>query len=239
MFTLLGLVLFLRWQEDRPFAAGLALTLAMLKPHLLILFWLVLVLEIGRRREWRMVAGGAAGLLVANGIALVFDPHVWRDYIAGMGAEHLDSVFCPNISTALRMLIGRNAVWVEALPTLAGIAVTVWYWRRSGSSWNWSQQGTMIVALSVLTAPYSWPFDQVLFLPAMLSTFTFVPPRAFLLLGAANVAAFAIYERHPFLETPVYMWMAPVWMAWCVYAYTRRGTQGTGSGQEKLACEMV
>ena len=80
----------------------------------------------------------------------------------------------------------------------------------------------MLIALSVLTAPYAWPFDQVLFLPAMMSTLPAVPKRAFYLLGAANLAALAIYIRHPFLETPVYVWMAPVWMAWCIYAYTRR-----------------
>ncbi len=225
IFTLLGVVLFLLWQESRPFAAGLALTLAMLKPHLLVLFWVVVLLEVLRRREWRLVAGGAFGMLAANAVALVFDLHAWPDYFRAMKAEQLGAVYCPNLSDSLRLLIAPNAVWTEALPTLAGIAVALWYWRRWRGRWDWWRQGTMLIALSVLTAPYSWPFDQVLFLPAMMLTLPAVPKRAFYLLGAANLAALAIYIRHPFLETPVYVWMAPVWMAWCIYAYTRRGPQ--------------
>lgn len=239
IFTLLGLVLFLRWHERRPFAAGLALILAMLKPHLLVLFWVVLLLEVWRHRRWRILAGAATGLLAANALALAFDPHVWQDYIAAMGAEQLGSVFCPNISSGLRWLIARNAIWMEALPTLAGIVVAIWYWWRSRSSWKWSQQGTMIVAFSVLTAPYSWPFDQVLFLPAMLSTLPRVPKRAILLLGAADLAALALFLTHPFLETPVYMWMAPAWMAWCLYAYTRKAPQVSSSRQEELQPESA
>lgn len=225
IFTLLGLVLFLRWQGRRPLAAGAALTLAMLKPHLLVLFWVVLLLEVWRRREWRIVAGAAAGLIAANAVALALVPHVWQDYFSAMSAEHLNAVYCPNISTSLRLLIAKHAVWIEALPTLAGIAWAVWYRRRPRRAWDWWRQGTMVVAVSALTAPYSWPFDQVLFLPAMLATLPAVPKRAIYVLGAANLAAFAIYERHPFLETPVYLWMAPVWMAWCVYAYTRPARQ--------------
>ncbi|MGC8549014.1 MAG: glycosyltransferase family 87 protein [Acidobacteriaceae bacterium] len=225
IFTLLGVVLFLRWQKSRPFAAGLALLPAMLKPHLLVLFWVVLVLEMWRRREWRLVAGGVFGMLVANAVALVFDPRVWQDYLKAMKAEQLGAVYCPNVSDSLRLLIAPNAVWMEALPTVAGIAVAVWYWRRWRGRWDWWRQGAMLIALSVLTAPYAWPFDQVLFLPAMMSTLAAVPKRAFYLLGAANLAALAIYIRHPFLETPVYVWMAPVWMAWCIYAYTRRVPQ--------------
>jgi uncharacterized membrane protein len=134
IFTLLGLVLFLHWQERKPFAAGLALTLAMLKPHLLVLFWVVLLLEVWRRREWRMVAGGAVGMLAVNTVAFAFDPRVWQDYFAAMSAEHLNAVYCPNISTGLRLLLAKHVVWIEALPTLAAIAFTVWYWRRSRSS---------------------------------------------------------------------------------------------------------
>ena len=239
IFTLLGVVLFLRWQQQRPFAAGLALMLAMLKPHLLVLFWVVLLIEVWRRREWRLVAGGAFGLLAANAVALFFDLGVWQDYFRAMGAEQLGAVYCPNLSDSLRLLLAPNAVWMEALPTLLGIAVAVWYWRRWRDRWDWWRQGTMLIALSVLTAPYAWPFDQVLFLPAMMSTLSAVPKRAFYWLGAANVAALAIYIRHPFLETPVYVWMAPVWMAWCIYAYRRRLPREFAAEQGEMQQQAV
>lgn len=221
LFTLLGFVLLIQWQQRRPFAAGLALTLCMLKPHLLVLVWLVLLLQIWQRKQLRLLAGAAMGLAVTSAIGFAFDPHVWAHYWVAMRAERLDALFCPNLSTALRFLLAPRALWLESLPTLAAAAFTLWFWRRHRSAWSWSRHGAMLAALSVLTTPYSWPFDQVLFLPSMMEGLPRTPRRAMLLLAAANIAAIALYVRRPFLEDPLYLWMAPAWMLWCIYVYRR------------------
>ena len=230
IFVLLGLALFMRLLERRPFLAGLALTLATLKPHLLLIFWPVLLLEVARRRQWSVLAGMAVGVGAGMAAALWFDPHVWSHYFAAMGAENMAGGYYPNLPSILALLVAPHSLWPEAIPTVAGLAFAGWYWARQRKQWDWRWHGAMVLAISVVTAPYSWPFDQVLYLPAMFVSLKRVPKRAVMVLAAANIVALAIYAKSPVLGDVRYWWMAPAWMVWCVYAYTR---PETGTREEK------
>jgi Glycosyltransferase family 87 len=219
VFVLLGIALFLRLEQRRPFAAGLALTLAMMKPHLLLLFWLVLALESLRRREIRIVAGMAVGIAVTSLAAMALDPHVWSHYSAAMRAEGMESGFYPNISSLLRSFVAPGSLWVESLPTVAALLWAVWYWARARARWSWAREGSMAIAVSVFVAPYSWPFDQVLFLPAILIGLANAPRKAALVLGVLNLCELAVALRFPILGNPWYAWTAPAWMLWCAFAF--------------------
>lgn len=217
--VLFSVALFTRWQARRPFMAGLALTLALLKPHLLLMFWIVLVLEIARRRDFRIPAGVLTGFTVMNGLALLFDRHVWAEYLATMRTQRVLDYDYPNLSNLIRDLLHIHSPWPLAVPSLIGAVWICAYWARQSGKWDWNWHGGMAAAVSVLTAPYSWPYDQVLFLPAMLAAIPKKPTRTMILLAAANLGAIAVFVRHPLLYSPVYLWMSPTWMIWCIYAY--------------------
>jgi hypothetical protein len=219
VFVLLGVALFLRLEERRPFAAGLALTLAMMKPHLLVLFWLVLALESLRRREVRIVAGLVTGVAISSLAAMALDPHVWSHYSAAMRAEGMETGFYPNISSLLRSLLAPGALWVESLPTILALLWTIVYWARVRARWHWAREGALMMAVSVLVAPYSWPFDQVLFLPAVLVGLASAPKKAGLVLGILSLGELAVALRFPILGSLWYAWTAPAWMLWCIFAF--------------------
>lgn len=218
-FLLLGVSLFLYMERRRPFAAGAALVLPMMKPHLFLLFWPLLLLDCLRRGRWRILAGVAAGAAAAFGFALCFDLHVWSHYLAAVRSQHIDEQFLPNISCALRAL-RPSALWLQAAPTIVGLALVIGYWVRA-RHWDWMRAGTLVLALSAVTAPYSWPTDQVLLLPAMLAGYRRAGKAALAVLTALNAIEIILVMRHPQFDPQGYLWTGPVWMLWCLWVYGR------------------
>ncbi|MGC2619752.1 MAG: glycosyltransferase 87 family protein [Acidobacteriaceae bacterium] len=219
IFVLLGVCLFIRFQERRPFYAGAALLLTLLKPHLLFLFWPILLLEIVRRRQGKVIAGGVVAVLAASAVSTAIDPRIWAQYLASVRAEHIEMQYFPNLAVALRILIAPSHLWPQLLPAALGIVVAIALWARSRAHWEWHRQGALLIAASALVAPYSFLVDQVLFLPAVL----FCYPRAnnlvriiFLLI---NAAAFVLMLRVPEMSSPVTIWVAPAMMLWCWWVY--------------------
>lgn len=227
IFLLLGAALFLRLEQRRPFAAGLALTLLMLKPHLLLCFWPVLLFDCLRQRRFRIMAGGAVGLLSATGVALLSDRHLWTHYLTAMRSDHIAAQYFPNIACTLRALIAPDMLWLQAVPTLVCFVWACWFWMRHRSEWDWRRHGALLIAASALTAPYSWPVDQVLFLPAIFFALLVATRKQAIVLAAINILAAIIMVRQPSLSSPVFLWMAPAWLLWCLWAGAKSNYAGS------------
>jgi hypothetical protein len=148
------------------------------------------------------------------------DPHVFSHYLSAARGEHVAAQFLPNISCTLRALISTHLLWLQALPTLLCIGWACWFWIRHRQHWSWERHGAFLIAASVLTAPYSWPVDQVLFLPAILTCLLVASKQNALLLAAMNLLAALVMLRQPVLSSPIYTWMAPAWMIWCLWTGT-------------------
>src|SRR6266568_7233411 len=80
LVLMLGVVLFLLWEGDHPFLAGAALVLPFAKPHLLSLFWVVLLLWVVVRKKRNVVLGFGFAFASAVAIALLFDRNVFQHY---------------------------------------------------------------------------------------------------------------------------------------------------------------
>lgn len=226
-FLLLGVSLFLHFERRRPFMAGLALLLPAMKPHLFLLFWPLLVLDCWRRRSFVVLAGLAAGMAVASGLAMGFDPRVWEHYAEAVRAEGIENQFLPNLACGLRAL-RPSAVWLQGVPAVIGVAVALWAWTRR-RAWEWPRDGALIFGASVVVAPYSWPTDLALFLPALLAGYRRVGKRAVLVLTALNVAQIVVAIRHPAMSPGAYVWMGPAWLVWCWWeGRSRVGVQRAG-----------
>ncbi|MGB7136527.1 MAG: glycosyltransferase family 87 protein [Acidobacteriaceae bacterium] len=220
-FLLLGVSLFLHFERRRPFVAGLALLLPAMKPHLFFLFWPLLLLECWRRRSFLVLGGLALGIALATAFAMAFDPHVWAHYAAALRGEDIGRQFLPNLACSLRAL-DPKAVWLQGIPTVVGLAVALWFWARHRRGWEWQRDGAMIFGASALTAPYSWPTDLALFLPAVLRGYRDIGKATVAVLTALNVAAILVAIRHPLMTPWAYVWMGPAWFLWCRWAGRRQ-----------------
>jgi Glycosyltransferase family 87 len=223
LLGLLGLALFLRYHAHRPFAAGLALWLCMLKPHLFLPFAAVLAAWIVFARVWRILAGAAAALAITSALAFVIAPRAWADYAAMLRSPLLENEFIPCLADAL-----RHWFWpqIPAARFLLAVPACLWalgyFWRRR-HDWNWTRHASPLMLVALLTAPYCFLYDQCLAVPALMDAAyrtrrrPLIPALAALLLVLdAQLAGVRIVSAW-------YLWTAPAWCAWYFLA-TRNQT---------------
>lgn len=240
--VLLGLCLFIRLRESHPSLAGLALTLTVLKPHLLSLFWPILLLEILRTRRFQIAAGAIAGVAVASISALAWDPHIWADYRHSLHGQNLFlRAPLPNLSNGLRLLIWPHSVWLQFIPLALGIPMALWFWWRTRHHWEWHREGALVIAAAVLVSPYSFHIDQVLFLPAILYCYPRTNRTMQAIFFVLNGLAVFLIIRFPMLTSLAAIWTAPVWMAWCSYIFrqVRPGQDAKPQRAAELAASRV
>lgn len=228
LFVLLGLALFTRFEQKRPIWAGVALTLVLLKPHLLLIFLVVLALDLWQRRRAAVVAGFLAGFTAANLAALVLDHAVWGEYLASMRHEGLQDYFYPNMANVCRLLMGGRAVWPLAVPGVVAAAWALQHWWKHRERWSWPAEMPVISAVSIFVAPYSYPYDDVLFWPAVLAAWTRASRPARAALIVLNLGAIAVTLRANNVGSPLYLWTGPAWMLWCLYVRWREKSASVG-----------
>jgi Glycosyltransferase family 87 len=195
-FLLLGLALFLRFHQSRPFAAGAALILMAFKPHLFLIFWVVLLADCLYRRQWKLMLGFVSSLITMSALVTLWMPHVWQGYFNMVRGTTLEQNFYPTLPTLLRAVINVHMVWIATVPScLAIVWGAVFYWRKR-ASWDWNRDAMPVLLITVLTSPYSWIADQVVLLPPVaraLSPQNGTKPRKFSMeiLVAINFIALA------------------------------------------------
>lgn len=236
ILLLLAFTLFLYLHERHPWIAGAALSFCLAKPHLMVLPLAVLVAWSARQKRFQALAGGAVTLLMCCLIPLYFDPQIWSHYLVGFRGEHIENEFIPTLSCVFRILVRREWQTLQFVPLLCGLVwATAYYWRRR-DTWEWLRDGSFLMAVGVMVAPYAWVTDEALALPAVLfglcalshpnlrkphrlgapelprSGRSIVPYAVLALAGLAEVLM-AVAPASGF-----YLWTAPAWVAWCVYA---------------------
>jgi hypothetical protein len=236
VFVLLGLVLFLRLHRTRPFLAGIALWPCALKPHLFLPFGVALLAWVVVSRSYKILIGAAVAIAASSAIALLIDPQAWTQYAQMIRTSGIQSDFIPCVSVMLRKWISERTVWLQYLPAvLACIWAMGYYWSRR-STWDWMKNGSLLMVVSLVAAPYSWIYDACILIPALLQGAYVTRSRGVLLtlafLSALVEVALAVDILKPaaiFLWT---IWIAPAWLAWYLVAtmYTGTKTEGIPGG---------
>ena len=229
LVLLLGIVLFLWWEQDHPFLAGAALILPFAKPHLLSLFWVTLLVWVVLRRKRDIALGFVVTVAVAIMLALLLDPSVFSQYHEMLRAASIANEFIPAVSGVVRLIFFRQMFWVQFFPMAAGLIWGLWFFYRKLEDWNWREHGPALLVVSVLTTPYAWLADESVLLPAILQA------AAFAYQARANMRlrtriALVIYAllngllllilrfKIPF-ATGIYFWSSLVWFFWYFHAY--------------------
>lgn len=221
---LVGLCLFLSLQNRRPFLAGLGLSLCTVKPHLFIAFACVMAAWIISRKAWSILAGTLAGIGLALSIVFLFDPHIVLDYLAMLRSSGIEGEVIPAASALPRFLgwliLRRDLPWLSLLAMPIGISWGMWYYRVHVKDWDWLTHGSLLMIVSLLTAPYVWVYDEVVLLPAILTAMYRVRERGNSLRWVIAAMVFADLEMLlvrplPFL---LCMWTLPFWFGWYLWA---------------------
>jgi len=231
ILLMLGIVLFLRFESDRPFLAGAALILAFSKPHILSLFWLALLFWVVGRKKWQVAAGFSAALLTVTAVAVALDPAVFRHYREMLHTASIGSEFIPALAGVLRLIFFRKAYWTQFVPIIMGAIWCVWYYSAKRSEWAWRHHGTMAMVVSVLTTPYGWFSDEVVLLPAILQTVSCVYAHqsrtivktsvAVMFAGLNGLLVLMVAFKVP-LASGMYCWSGLLWFIFTIFGRGRK-----------------
>jgi Glycosyltransferase family 87 len=166
---LLGIAGFLYYkQKNRTITAAGFLSLTLIKPHLFYLVWLAVVLRSVRQRQWKLLACTTAFVAAASGVAVLLDPHAFRQYLDLIRNPYMEA-YPSGVTAGIRRLLGGvGTFWIQFLPPIAGLGWFAVYWLRHRANWSWTERLPMLLTISVITSAYGWLFDQtVLALPVI------------------------------------------------------------------------
>jgi hypothetical protein len=173
-FVLVGLAGFI-WALERKndLLAGLFSILIAAKPHIAYAFWILFLCFCIRNRKLKLFTSVAVFLVTSILILFLYNPNILLG-IAGVILEHRQFKWItatPGFS--LRMALGLEHVWLQALPTVLGALYVIFFWRY-GPLFSWKDSLSPILLLSAATAVYLWPHDCIILLPAIIQILVWI-----------------------------------------------------------------
>ena len=218
LFPLLGVTLFLRFHQTHPFRAGAALWLCTLKPHLLLPFAVTLLAWVVVTRGYRVLAGATAAMAASCLLTLAIYPPAFARYTELMRSPAVVLEFVPCLSDVMRFAIDRQAVWLQYLPGALCSIWAVWYYWRRRESWNWLNNGSVLLVISLVSAPYSYVYDQAIAIPALIGAAYKVRHRYLLLVLIGFFIIIGLQSTKEKVSSLGYVWTAPAWLIWYLLA---------------------
>ena len=226
IILLLGIALFFSLEQEQPFLAGAALLIPMAKPHIFILLWPILAVWVIAGKRWALLKGTVAAWLLATTIALMLDPAIFQHYREMLHQQAIQHEFIPALSGMIRGIFFRAYFWVQFVPTGIGLLWSAWYYWTNRAIWDWSQHGSAVLVVSLLTTPYSWMTDEVVLLPVILQSVLWVSrvklkirsQLIILLFICLNFLLLLIVRAQVPPATGIYFWSSLVWFSWYWYA---------------------
>ncbi len=224
IFLLLGVVLFLYFHKSQPMIGGAALLLCAVKPHLFVPLGLIILVWVVWSRAFRILAGFCIALLGSCTLAFFVDRDGWAQYSQMMGSSGIMGEIVPTLSEFFRILVHRDAVWLQFVPMAAGCIWAIWFFWTRRETWSWMKEGMLLLLISVVCAPYALLTDEAILLPAVLAGIyrADAAGRSILLFGVlAGAAMLEVFAKIP-MASAYYLWTAPAWLAWYLYATRKK-----------------
>ena len=213
-------------------AAGAALAVVSIKPHLLYLFWLGLCLWICREGHWRIALGALMAFLFVALVPLYFDHGIYGQYLELYTLKGILQPFdqaTPTLRNIFPLLLGRNDRWLQSLPTVIGLAWLIYYWQRHKVRWQWSEELPLILLVSVTTSFFAWTYDHVVFLPALIEVAAWIKRtrlpwyRSWAVLCYVTINIVHAVMRFWFAEEFGYVWLAPaLLLSYIIYRFEKQ-----------------
>ncbi|MDR5728106.1 MAG: glycosyltransferase family 87 protein [Terriglobia bacterium] len=220
IFFLLGVALFLYLHRSWPLLAGAALLPCSLKPHLFVPVAVVLVLWTLSTKAYRVLGGFLLAAAASSAVMWRMDPQIWTQYLQMVRSQSVMSAVSPTLSAMLRLLVSPRSAWLQFVPEMGACVWAVWYFRRRRAEWDWTDHGLLVLLVSVLCTPYGYFTDDSVLLPAVLTGLYGARSTGRSLLPLFVLGGIGLVEmgQKVKLTTPYYLWSAPAWLAWYLYA---------------------
>jgi hypothetical protein len=220
--VIIGITGFLFYTSYRQndWLAGIFLALTSVKPQVAIFFWIAVLFWVAYKRRWQLLFSCSITIIIMTLIALIFNQNLILQYIDMLRTYHITEWATPTIGAYLRLFwLGTEKFWLQFLPTMLGFIWFIYYWFTHKESWNWLYIAPTLLFVSQLTSPYSWSYDLVIVIPAIiLATVWMVTDwkhwsilflsLLFLVINAIDLIL------HMKLDEFWFIWLAPALLIW-------------------------
>ncbi len=174
-FIFLGIFGFLffinRGQET---LAGISTIFLTIKPHLMFIFWIVLLIWAIQHKKWKLIFTPVIVVVIATVVAIMPNPEVIEQYMIAITQRPPDYWVTTTFGAILRLIFGWNAFWLQFIPPILGAIWAVIYYYRHQTQWDWTQRLPLLLMVAVLTAAYGWIFDWVVLIGLILQAGSWV-----------------------------------------------------------------
>jgi hypothetical protein len=147
--------------------------------------------------------------------------------MAGIESGHI-----PCLSVAMRFWLRPQSMWLSYLPAALGCAWALGYFWPRRHTWDWMNNGSLLMLIALVSTPYSWVYDDSLVIPSLLHGAYHTRSRILLaLLAFASLALDAELLSGVKIYSSFYLWTAPLWLAWYLFARAYGKKQPADDGQ--------
>ncbi|MCP4358996.1 MAG: DUF2029 domain-containing protein [Chloroflexi bacterium] len=210
--------------RNRLLLSGSALTLTIVKPHLVYVTIPILLLSAVYKKEWRFVAGFLGTLLGLTAVTFALRPSFIGEYIASSTSNNLLSWQTPTLGGILNFLFG----WEEAvLMSLLVLPLSIIWWWTQKDRLLLTELTHITVFISIITAPFGWGYDAIILMIPILQIIVWVFEGHYsrtmniLLIGSlVLIDVSAIYQRTR-MNNEVFAFWLPIILAF-LYLLARR-----------------
>jgi hypothetical protein len=178
-------------EHRRDWIAGACLLLVMGKPHIELLFLLAIGFWILQSKRWAVFYSAAVSLGLSSAVVLALNPHVFAQFLSLTREVVGERVPYPNLGGLLFLSTGNHTL--ALLPQVMGMIWLVYYWIQRRKSWNWKTDGMLVLVVSIASSYYSYPYDEILVLPALATAFLTGNRKVFLVLFVVTNLGYLLY----------------------------------------------
>jgi len=155
--------------------------------------------------------------IAANIVPLVFDAGIYGHFVeVHRSGDYLKPLELPvpTLRNVLRKFFGLEGWFFDFLPSAMGAVWLLWYWYRHKIDWQWAKQLPLVLLVSVTTSVYTWTFDHMIFIPAIIQVYGWFEHKSSIFVVTFLVFnAFYLQMRYIVPVDFWYFWMAPSFLA--------------------------
>lgn len=228
--VLLGVILFLTFYEKKQdFLAGSSLILTTIKPHIVILTLPLLILELFKRKNWRILAGFVSALLVSFILLFFLNPE-WPARFFHLVNYGMATVRLTPTINGLFVFSGNYFLgkWLWIIFLVSSI-LSLWSYRKKVGI-----RSLIDISLicGLIISPIGWSYDQIMLLIPILRILEWITTGAFnkfetiIMVSVLLIAnGISFYQRTLLVDDVWFFWLPMV--IGLLYGYATLQSQRT------------
>lgn len=143
------------------------------------------------RRRWAVLISASITLIAASLTVLLINHQIFQQFRERSMMVVHETESYPNLGGILYSTFGVHSL--ALIPQSLGLLWVLYYWTKNKADWSWKYHGLVVLLVSVVCSYYSYPYDEILCLPALTVAFAAGKRPAFLVAFSITELGYLLY----------------------------------------------